>query len=630
MNGHLPLKYRPLSNTNINPSIPKTEEYYLSKLFYLCSDPLCIAGFDGYFKKLNPAFLKLLGYSKAELIEQPYINLIHPDDVELTKAEAAKLADLSIQTVGFVNRYRKKDGAYVYLQWNTIPDREEKLLYCSIKNVTKELKGNRDKEQAIDDLNLIIDAINAGIWIWNIEEGNSWWSEDLFTMLGLASAKHTASYSKFLQLLHPQDKARFNELLEKHFTSRSPYKMEVRLDIKGKGYKWVEFSGMSVWDEEDKPTRMMGSIIDIHHRKELELTLAHKEFILSEAGKLAKVGGWEVDIHTNAVYWSEEVYEIHEVEPSYEPDVESAISFFHADSIPIISKAVEEAIQHGKEYDLELKFITAKGKQIWVRAIGRPGFNEKGEVTSLRGVFQNISGRKRRELQNTQSLEVISQQNERLLSFAHIVSHNLLSHVSNFGNLIHLYNKMNEADIKQKTFEQIEISFLRLKETIFFLTEIVQIQTDIDKKIGVFSLQEETDKVLDILKSEIENHHVVVYKDFSIFNEVQHVGAYLQSILLNLISNAIKYRHPNRNPEIHILTKKQGEQKVLEITDNGKGIDLARYGKKLFGMYKTFHGNQDARGIGLFLVKNQIEAMGGKIEVYSQVNQGTTFNIYFR
>ena len=106
----------------------------------------------------------------------------------------------------------------------------------------------------------------------------------------------------------------------------------------------------------------------------------------------------------------------------------------------------------------------------------------------------------------------------------------------------------------------------------------------------------------------------------------------MDSILLNLITNAIKYKHENRDPIIELKTRldfKDNDRVILEIKDNGSGIDLDKFGDKLFGMYKTFHYNKDARGIGLFITKNQIESLNGEISVESEPEIGTTFTIKF-
>jgi len=111
---------------------------------------------------------------------------------------------------------------------------------------------------------------------------------------------------------------------------------------------------------------------------------------------------------------------------------------------------------------------------------------------------------------------------------------------------------------------------------------------------------------------------------------IMAVPAYLDSILINFLSNAIKYRSPERDPIITLTLTEEDGRVVLAISDNGIGIDLERHGQKLFGMYRTFHDNKDARGIGLFITKNQLEAMGGMVKVSSTVGQGTTFSLSFR
>ena len=112
--------------------------------------------------------------------------------------------------------------------------------------------------------------------------------------------------------------------------------------------------------------------------------------------------------------------------------------------------------------------------------------------------------------------------------------------------------------------------------------------------------------------------------------EIRGVHAYLDSIVLNLITNAIKYRSPNVDGVLKIWNEFREGYIVLSFQDNGLGIDLEQYGNKLFGLHKTFHGNTDSRGIGLYISKNQIEQMGGKIEVESKVDEGTVFRVFLR
>jgi signal transduction histidine kinase len=142
-------------------------------------------------------------------------------------------------------------------------------------------------------------------------------------------------------------------------------------------------------------------------------------------------------------------------------------------------------------------------------------------------------------------------------------------------------------------------------------------------------LAEEIQKTLDVLSDSILDLEVEIKVEVSSDLVVKVIPAYLNSIILNMLTNAIKYRSPNRKCQILISAEKRKAGGVqVDFKDNGLGMDLEKVGKKLFGMYKTFHQVPDARGLGLFITKNQVEAMGGRIEVQSAVDEGTVFSVF--
>ena len=142
-------------------------------------------------------------------------------------------------------------------------------------------------------------------------------------------------------------------------------------------------------------------------------------------------------------------------------------------------------------------------------------------------------------------------------------------------------------------------------------------------------LNETLAKVESNLAAFLKNNNAKIINKITDDVVINVIPAYLESILMNFITNGVKYKEPSRNPIITLTAAKTGKYTVVSIRDNGMGIDLKKYGDKLFGMYKTFHNHKDARGIGLYITKNQIEAMNGKVETKSKVGVGTTFNIYF-
>ncbi|WP_167571786.1 ATP-binding protein [Aquimarina algiphila] len=169
-----------------------------------------------------------------------------------------------------------------------------------------------------------------------------------------------------------------------------------------------------------------------------------------------------------------------------------------------------------------------------------------------------------------------------------------------------------------------------LTETIGHLNEVVLMNTSVDQNLVGINLCEAIDRVVNSVAMNAKKLGVRIINEVEEHVTILGIPAYLDSILLNFTTNGIKYRSPKRDSYLIFNTYLEGDFIVLNIEDNGLGIDLNKHHAKLFGMYKTFHRNKEARGIGLFITKNQVEAIGGKIDIESQVDKGTTFKIYIQ
>ena len=195
--------------------------------------------------------------------------------------------------------------------------------------------------------------------------------------------------------------------------------------------------------------------------------------------------------------------------------------------------------------------------------------------------------------------------------------------------LVQLIEDIDDPKEKEELIKEVKTISSNLNTTIEHLNEIVTIQTNNNQERVPVKFIDALKLVLNGISHMISNSNCKIDADFSEFQEVKYIKAYMESILLNLITNAIKYKHQDREPIIMIKTYIENGNKYLKFSDNGKGIDLTLFKDKIFGMYKTFHYNEDAVGIGLFLTKNQIESLGGNITVESEVDKGTTFTIEF-
>jgi len=252
-----------------------------------------------------------------------------------------------------------------------------------------------------------------------------------------------------------------------------------------------------------------------------------------------------------------------------------------------------------------------------------------GKAYGLLGISLDISNLKKQESELRDLISVSTLQNKKLVNFAHIVSHNLRSHSANFSMLLDFLKSETDENEKRRIMEMLTMASDNLLDTLENLNEVVSISTNAGQEKKSLRLNEKIDSVTQSLRAFLGNNGAKIINRVTDDTFVKAVPAYLESILINFITNAVKYRHPDRAPQITLSTWESDHYTVLSITDNGLGIDMEKHRDKLFGMYKTFHENPEARGLGLYITKNQVEAMEGKITTSSKVGKGTTFNIYF-
>jgi len=406
---------------------------------------------------------------------------------------------------------------------------------------------------------------------------------------------------------------------------------EFRAVLPIRGLRWYKATA-TVCSNEDGSVDFYGKVTDITAYKEQELRLKLSEQRFLFALEASSEGIWDLDVKTQKVFYSSQSMKMLEFEakdtidsidmwdnrvhPSDKEQYLVDIQLHINNVTPYYENAQRVLTQSG-----DYKWILSRGKIIERDARNRP--------LRIIGTHTDISAQKEKEKALQQTVEIVGAQNSRLLNFAHIVSHNLRSHSGNIKMLLDIISEESDEEIIRESFTHLRSSSHALTQTIDHLKELVEIQTELIHKRENLNINTFLGKTLDILAEEINKNKVVIKNNICSEQTITFNPAYLESILLNFTSNAIKYSHPERRPVISYSMVVKNSQKILKIRDNGLGINLERHGKKIFGMYKTFHKNQDSRGIGLFITKNQIEAMGGTVAVQSQVGKGTTFKIYF-
>jgi PAS domain S-box-containing protein len=252
-------------------------------------------------------------------------------------------------------------------------------------------------------------------------------------------------------------------------------------------------------------------------------------------------------------------------------------------------------------------------------------------VTYISSIVRDITDKKKIEAEQKALTEELVKNNQDLQQFSFITSHNLRAPVANLMSLLSLYNKENPADeFNYMLIDKFQESTEQLNSTLNDLINILVIKsnTNIEKEDICFaSVLEEVKKNVNNL---LEQEQGSITSDFSEVAGIKYNRIHIESLFLNMITNAIRYRSPDRPPAIEVKSYNEGEWVVITFADNGLGMDLKRYGDRLFGLYQRFHENKEGKGLGLYMTRSQVLAMGGKIEVDSQLGKGTTFKVYFK
>ncbi len=429
--------------------------------------------------------------------------------------------------------------------------------------------------------------------------------------------------------IHPEDINLFNSSIVSCFKSLERWELSFRVLLPKKGLKWITTSAKTE-RLENGSVIFYGVQSDVtqlkNSQQELEISEARSQF----ANMASNVGVWDWNLVTNKVFYSKESLEILELEenakelsnPEFWDDKvhpEDREIYFgniklHFDGIIPYYETVHRVLCNNK-----YKWILDRGKVI--------SRDENGKPTRIVGTHTDVSNQKNKEEKLLKTLELVNDQKNKLLNFAHIVSHNLKNHTGNLSSLI----EMKETDIltTDEFSTYLKTVSVELSNTILNLEELVKVQETVTITKVNLNLNEYLDKTFKVLFDDINKSNAIIINNIPVNVTVKFIPAYLESILLNLTSNAIKYSSVDRKLEIIYTVEIVDNFIILSVKDNGLGIDLYRHKDSVFGLYKTFHANEDSRGVGLYLSKNQIESLNGKIEVESEINIGTTFKVFF-
>lgn len=425
---------------------------------------------------------------------------------------------------------------------------------------------------------------------------------------------------------HKEDLKRIQES-HKVALENSPYQsMQYRFKKKSGEYIWLDTATQPITKDNGEVVNLQTTSRDITKRKRLEI-------LFSQAQQMAHVGGWELELKSGKIIWTDEVYKIHEKPIGEQVYLEDALEFFPGDAKQKIQEAIEYALETGKKYDVAVPFVTARGNHRWVRAIGQAIFADE-KPYKLRGTFQDITQYKEYELKikdQNQQLKEVTATRDKLYS---IIGHDLKNTFFGLFGLISMMKENTEAkeqtvDELMEHFDLLQTSTKQAYQLLENLLEWIKMQ-----RHGISFLPKEV-KISELIRECIEVHEVVAKnKNITIETDLHECPLILcdpemiKTCLRNLVSNAIKFSSSGSTVNVSVIPNQ--EDVIINVKDSGIGMP-EHVRESLFDPANRpkRHGTNSERGtgLGLLLCKEFVDLHGGKIDVSSIEGEGSEFKV---
>lgn len=521
------------------------------------------------------------------------------------------------------------------------------VLFCTLIVKHFIVKNNKENQQNFEKLNnnnneirdakerydIVAKATSDTIWDWKIVDNEFSWNKGIQGVYGYTKEEVGNNSKWWFDRIHPEDSIRMSVKLYSFLEKKTQkWQDEYRFKCKDGSYKYVLDRGFLVFNENGNPVRMIGAMQDISKQKKEEQRLKLLETVITNTKEAVIITDADVSeykipkiVFVNEAFTTMWGYE-------YEDVIGKSPMIFYGEKSNYSELSMLSAcIKNKLECEIETISYRKNGDEFWIRLSMVPVFNSENEHTHWISILRDITERKKQEKEKEQLINELTQNNKDLRQFSYITSHNLRAPLS---NLIGLLKLTDEIDISNEELVLIIDGFSKstylLNETISDLGKVVIIRDNPSIEKQNISITESLNNVLEQIHILIENNKPEINFDIQTKDLVYSNKAYFESILLNLLTNAIKYKSTTRNLQINIRITEDLNYTTLTFNDNGIGIDLNKYSEKIFGLYQRFHNYPDSKGLGLYLVKSQIDSMGGEINISSTVNEGTTFIIKFK
>ena len=510
------------------------------------------------------------------------------------------------------------------------------ILYKNEKRnsrILEKIKSNNNEiKESNEKYDIVSKATSDTIWDWKIQEDTITWNKGIETIFGYTQEEVGNNSAWWFDKIHPEDSIKMSVKLYSFIEQKSEkWQDQYRFRCADNTYKYVLDRGFLLKDKKGRALRMIGAIQDITKQKKEEENLKLLETVVTQTKDAVVITKSDSNSETfpNIIYVNNAFCAM----TGYKSKKVLSKPFNPFNTEELDSHEYEKfiaAIAEKRECQIETLTKKKNKEEYWVRFSMIPIYNSDNELSHWISIQKDVTEERKQEKEKEQLIRELTQNNKDLKQFSYITSHNLRAPLS---NLIGLLNLIEDIPINDSELLEIINGFKKsthlLNETINDLVKIIVIKDKISIQKENVTIDEVVEHVFSQLKFQIEQSKPILKLNFDEADTIYTNKAYLESILINLLTNSIKYKSETKKLKISITIKKTNNSTILKFKDNGIGIDLKRNSEHIFGLYQRFHDYPDSKGLGLYLIKSQIESLGGTIAIESEVNKGTEFTLTF-
>jgi PAS domain S-box-containing protein len=585
-----------------------------------------IIGFDWTYLYVNEAAAGQ-GLQKPENLVGKTIMEIYPgvEETEVFRSYRRSMED-RIQIV-FEEKYTFSNGVIKWYEFHVEPVDEGIFVISDDVTEKKNTEANILKHQEL--LRESQRIAHLGSWELDHITDSLIWSDETFRIFEIEPKLFGASYKSFLNIIHPEDKGYVNAVYTDAIAKKNPYDIIYRLKLADGRIKYLHSQAKTFYDTGGKPIRTIGNVHDITKEKEAEILLERNEKKYKQLVENINDGLVLDNLEGRIVFANKQFLDMFAMK---EADLlQLTFEDYVAPEYKNLVRDFHNRRTHGENVPSIYEFIGLRSDGERRRfEVNVTSTIVAGNVIGTQSIVRDITTRKLADEERNKMMNEILQRNKDLEQFSYMLSHNLRSPVANIMAITNFmkepnFEMGNEIELVHGLYESVD----KLDSVIKDINNILHTrrQLKVSKERVIFNDLVENIKIsiFNLLKKE----NATIICDFAMCDEMIGVKSYLHSIFFNLILNSIKYRQEAVDPIIYINSFRNGETIEIVFEDNGLGINLEKHKDEIFGLYKRFHYHTEGKGLGLYMIKSQVELMGGKIYVDSKVNIGTTFRIIF-